>query len=36
MINEDELLNIAVTNIRKVLEFNPYKSYLGVKNREEF
>ncbi|QYX32804.1 type I restriction endonuclease [Sphaerospermopsis torques-reginae] len=36
MINENELLNIALTNIRKVLEFNPYKSYIGVKNREEF
>ena len=36
MINEDELLNIAIGNIRKVSEFNPYKSYDGVNNREEF
>lgn len=36
MINEVELLNLAITNIRKVLEFSPYKSYVGVKSREEF
>ncbi|MBD2137114.1 type I restriction endonuclease [Anabaena sp. FACHB-1237] len=36
MINEDELLDIAITNIRKVLEFKPYKSYPGVKNRDQF
>ena len=36
MINEDELLNIAIGNIRKVSEFNPYKSYSGVNNKEEF
>ncbi len=36
MINEVELLNLAVTNIRKVLDFSPYKSYIGIKNREQF
>lgn len=36
MIDEIELLNLAKTNLRKVLEFNPYKSYKGVNNREEF
>lgn len=36
MVDEDELLNIARINIRKVLEFNPYKSYYGINNREEF
>lgn len=36
MVDEDELLNIARLNIRKVLEFNPYKSYYGINNREEF
>lgn len=36
MIDELELLNLATTNIRKVLEFSPYKSYKGVKSREEF
>lgn len=36
MINESELLEIAVTNIRKVLDFDPYKSYSGVNNREDF
>ena len=36
MINENDLLDIAITNIRKVLDFNPYKSYTGVNNREEF
>jgi hypothetical protein len=36
VISEAELLNIAIINIRKVLEFSPYKSYTGVKSREEF
>ncbi|MEA5533148.1 type I restriction endonuclease [Crocosphaera sp. XPORK-15E] len=36
MIDETELLNLAVTNIRTVLEYNPYKSYKGIKNRQEF
>ncbi|ACK73146.1 conserved hypothetical protein [Gloeothece citriformis PCC 7424] len=36
MIDEVELLNLALRNIRKVLDFNPYKSYPGVKSREEF
>ncbi|MDY7013374.1 MAG: type I restriction endonuclease [Cyanobacteriota bacterium] len=36
MISEAELLELAITNIRKVLEFNPYKSYPGIENREEF
>lgn len=36
MINEVELLNLAVTNIRKVLDFSPYKSYIGIKSREQF
>lgn len=36
MINEKEVLNIAVSNIRRVLEFSPYKSYSRINNREEF
>ncbi|OCQ99673.1 type I restriction endonuclease [Oscillatoriales cyanobacterium USR001] len=36
MVDETELINIAITNIRKVLEFDPYKSYSGINNREEF
>lgn len=38
MINEEELLKLAVTNIRKVLQFNPYRNYQdqGVTNREAF
>lgn len=36
MIDETELLNLAIANIRKVLEFNPYKSYPNVNSREEF
>ena len=36
MINEVELLNLAISNLRKVLEFDPYKSYKGVNNRIEF
>ncbi|MGK7886371.1 MAG: hypothetical protein AB4057_17330 [Crocosphaera sp.] len=36
MINEDELLTIAITNIRKVLNFDPYKSYSDINNRDEF
>ncbi|MDJ0728572.1 MAG: hypothetical protein QNJ33_01125 [Crocosphaera sp.] len=36
MIDEDELLNIAITNIRKVLKFDPYKSYPDINNRDEF
>lgn len=36
MIDETELLNLAIANIRKVLEFNPYKSYPGVNSREDF
>ena len=36
MIDETRLLELAITNIRKVLEFNPYKSYPGINNRDEF
>lgn len=36
MINEVELLNLAITNIKKVLDFSPYKSYIGIKSREQF
>lgn len=36
MTIEDELLSLAVKNIRKVLEFSHYKSYKGIKSREEF
>ncbi len=36
MINEKEILDIAVSNIRRVLEFSPYKSYSGITSREEF
>lgn len=36
MIDETELLNLAKGNIRKVLEFNPYKSYAGINSRDEF
>ncbi|ACK67821.1 conserved hypothetical protein [Rippkaea orientalis PCC 8801] len=36
MIDEVELLDIAISNIRKVLEFDPYKSYSGVNNRDDF
>jgi len=36
MIEEKEVLNIAISNIRRVLEFSPYKSYSGINNREEF
>ncbi|MFB2839537.1 type I restriction endonuclease [Floridanema evergladense] len=36
MIDETRLLELAITNLRKVLEFNPYKSYPGINNREEF
>lgn len=36
MINEKEVLTIAVSNIRRVLEFSPYKSYTGINNREDF
>ena len=36
MIDEDELLTIAITNIRKVLNFDPYKSYSDISNRDEF
>lgn len=36
MIEEKEVLNIAILNIRRVLEFSPYKSYSGINNREEF
>lgn len=36
MINEKEVLNIAISNIRRVLEFSPYKSYSGINSREEF
>lgn len=36
VINEIELLDLAIANLRKVLEFNPYKSYKGVNNREQF
>ncbi|MFB2938080.1 type I restriction endonuclease [Aerosakkonemataceae cyanobacterium BLCC-F154] len=36
MIDETRLLELAIINIRKVLEFNPYKSYPGINNRDEF
>lgn len=36
MIDETQLLNLAITNIRTVLEYNPYKSYQGINNRQEF
>ena len=36
MIDETELLNLALNNLRKVLAFNPYKSYPNVNSREEF
>lgn len=38
MVNETELLNLAIASIRKVLDFNPYNSYKdkGVENREQF
>ncbi|AFZ43746.1 hypothetical protein PCC7418_1559 [Halothece sp. PCC 7418] len=36
MIDETELLNIALNNLRKVLAFNPYKSYPNVNSREDF
>lgn len=36
MTDEKEVLNIAVSSIRRVLEFNPYKSYSGINNRKEF
>lgn len=36
MIDETRLLELTITNIRKVLEFNPYKSYPGINNRDEF
>lgn len=36
MIEEKEVLNIAISNIRRVLEFSPYKSYSGITSREEF
>lgn len=36
MIDETELLHIVIKNIRKVREFDPYKSYPGVNSRDEF
>ncbi len=36
MIDEVELLNLALANLKKVLDFNPYKSYTGITNRAEF
>jgi hypothetical protein len=36
MINETELLNLAIANLQKVLDFDPYKSYPGVTNRQDF
>lgn len=36
MIDEIELLNLAINHISKVREFDPYKSYHGVNSREEF
>ena len=36
MINEYKLLSIAITNIRKVLNFDTYKSYTDINNRDEF
>lgn len=36
MIDEKEVLNIAISNIRRVLDFSPYKSYAGVSSREDF
>lgn len=36
MVNETELLHIAINNLRKVRGFNPYKNYYGIKSREEF
>lgn len=36
MVNENELLNIAINNIRIVRKFNPYKSYNGINSRGEF
>lgn len=36
MIDENELLEIAKFHLNKVLEFDPYKSYKGVNNRNQF
>ena len=36
MIEEKEVLKIAISNIRRVLEFSPYKSYSGISNRGDF
>ncbi len=36
MVDETELVNIVLTNIRKVSNFDPYKSYSGINNRYEF
>jgi hypothetical protein len=36
VIDETKLLELAIANIRKVLEFNPYKSYAGINSREAF
>lgn len=35
-INEQVILNIAVDNIRKISQFDPYRSYDGVNNKEDF
>jgi hypothetical protein len=36
MIDENELLNIALNHIKKVQEFDPYKSYPNINNRDQF
>lgn len=36
MIDETELINLAINNISKVLEFDPYKRYQSVNSRAEF
>lgn len=36
MIDETELLNLAINNISKVLQFDPYKRYQSVNSRSEF
>lgn len=36
MVDEEKLLDIAVSHIRRVLKFSPYKRYTGIRSREEF
>ncbi|MBE9010689.1 type I restriction endonuclease [Pseudanabaenaceae cyanobacterium LEGE 13415] len=36
MIDETELFDLAIANIRKVSQFSPYKNYKGIENREDF